>query len=192
MEESSNQLEKKVIVIGGSAGSLELILFALPNLREDLTVPIVIVLHRKATNDELLTELLKSKTKLLVKEAEEKEALNSGCIYICPANYHLLIENDFTFSLDYSEKVNFSRPSIDVTFQSAADIYGNGTACILLSGGNNDGTIGLLYVKNKDGKCIVQDPLTCQIPFMPKEAISKNAADLILKPEELIRFINSY
>ena len=190
MEENSASGGEKVVVIGGSAGSLGVILYLLPRLNKNLSVPIIIVIHRKASNDNLLTQLFKSRTKLEVKEAEEKEFLKPGCVYICPPNYHLLIEKDFTLSLDYSEKINFSRPSIDVTFQSAADAYGNGTLCILLSGGNNDGTNGLIYTKEKGGKTIVQNPETAEVPYMPQEAISNNAADLIANKEDIAAIIN--
>lgn len=191
MEKNQTSGGNKIVVIGGSAGSLEVLLHLLPRLNKNLSVPVIIVIHRKASNDDVLTNLLNSKTSLLVKEAEEKEAIKPGCVYICPANYHLLIETDFTLSLDYSEKVNFSRPSIDVTFQSAADACEAGTTCILLSGGNNDGTKGLLFTQMKGGKTIVQNPDTAEVPYMPQEAIALNAADLIVNKEDLYQIINS-
>ena len=191
MEKDSLSGRKKIVVIGGSAGSLAVLLYLLPKLNLNLSVPIIIVIHRKASNDDLLTDLLNSKTKLLVKEAEEKELLKPGCVYICPPNYHLLIEKDFPLSLDYSEKVNFSRPSIDVTFQSAADVFKDDTICVLLSGGNNDGTNGLIFTKSKGGKTVVQNPENAEVPYMPQFAISKNCVDLILNKDELPAFINS-
>ncbi|MEO5967750.1 MAG: chemotaxis protein CheB [Ferruginibacter sp.] len=191
MEKDLSSGRKKVVVIGGSAGSLEVILYLLPKINLDLSIPIIIVIHRKASNDNLLTDLLNSKTKLLVKEAEEKEPLKNGCVYICPPNYHLLIEKDFTLSLDYSEKINFSRPSIDVTFQSAADVFKENTVCILLSGGNNDGTNGLIFTKRKGGKTIVQNPENSEVPYMPQHAILNNCVDLVFNKEELTTYINS-
>lgn len=191
MEKITTSGRDKVVVIGGSAGSLGIILYILPLLKQNLSVPIIIVIHRKASYDNLLTELIKSKTKLLVKEAEEKELLKPGCVYICPPNYHLLVEKDFSLSLDYSEKVNFSRPSIDVTFLSAADAFNSETVCILLSGGNNDGTNGLLFTQSKGGRTIVQNPETAEVPYMPQQAILKNAADEIANKDEIAAIINS-
>lgn len=135
------------LIIGGSAGSLDVLLKVLPFIRTDITFAIIIVLHRKPTADGLLAGLLSSKTALLVKEVEEKENIVPGIVYIAPSDYHLLIEKDHTFSLDNSEKVNYSRPSIDVTFKSAAEVYKNNLVCFLLSGSNADGVDGLKEVK---------------------------------------------
>src|SRR3546814_15586100 len=133
-----------LITIGGSAGSLQVILEILPRLRSDLSTSIVIIFHRKATpNPEILINLLALKSFLPIKEAEDKEKIKPGLIYIAAANYHLFVEKDHSFSLDASEKVNFSRPSIDLTFITAADVYKNHMMGILLSGANSDGIRGL-------------------------------------------------
>ncbi|MEJ5993717.1 chemotaxis protein CheB [Pedobacter sp. Du54] len=181
----------KALVIGGSAGSLEVLLRILPDLRTDLSFPIIIVVHRKQGTDFLLSDLLSSKTSLKVKEVEEKEQIRPKTIYIAPSDYHLLLEKDFSFSLDYSEKVNYSRPSIDVTFQSAAEVYTNKLACILLSGSNADGVNGLKAVKNYDGLAIAQDPNTASVSYMPEQAILKVSIDHVLKPENMAHYINS-
>lgn len=181
----------KALVIGGSAGSLEVLLKILPELSTDLSFPIIIVVHRKQGTDFLLSDLLTSKTKLKVKEVEEKEDVNAQTIYIAPSGYHLLIEKDLTFSLDYSEKVNFSRPSIDVTFQSAAEVYTNKLACLLLSGSNADGVNGLKAVKINGGLALAQDPTTAAMGYMPEQAILNIQIDQILKPEEMATYINS-
>ena len=181
----------KALVIGGSAGSLEVLLKILPNLSTELSFPIIIVVHRKQGTDFLLADLLSSKTKLDVKEVEEKEEIRPKTIYIAPSDYHLLIEKHFTFSLDYSEKVNFSRPSIDVTFQSAAEVYTNKLACLLLSGSNADGVIGLKAVKVHEGLALAQDPTTASIGYMPEQAILRVKIDQILKTEEMADYINS-
>lgn len=180
----------KALIIGGSAGSLEVILNILPDIKQAITFPIFIVLHRKSGHDSMLTNLLKTKTKLHVKEIEEKETIKNAIIYIAPPNYHLLIEKDHTLSLDASEKVNFSRPSIDVTFESAAEVYGENLACILLSGANNDGTKGLQKVKNKKGSVIIQDPDSAIVSFMPEYALEQLTADAVLKPNEMANYIN--
>jgi len=181
----------KALVIGGSAGSLDVLLKVLPDLRLDLSFPIIIVVHRKQGTDFLLSDLLTSKTNLKVKEVEEKEQINPKTIYIAPSDYHLLIEKDFSFSLDYSEKVNYSRPSIDVTFQSAAEVYTNKLACLLLSGSNADGVNGLKAVKIYDGIALAQDPATASMGYMPEQAILKVNIDHILKVEDMANYINS-
>ncbi|MBB2146176.1 chemotaxis protein CheB [Pedobacter sp. LMG 31464] len=180
----------KALIIGGSAGSLDVLFKVLPALRIDIPFPIIIVLHRKQGTDSLLSGLLSSKTALIVKEIEEKENILSGTIYVVPSDYHLLIEKDLTFSLDYSEKVNYSRPSIDVTFQSAAEIYSDDLVCLLLSGSNADGVNGLITVKNYGGETAVQDPVTAQVEYMPAQAILRANVDRVLKIEEIADYIN--
>ncbi len=182
--------ECEVLIIGGSAGSLEVLLKVLPLLNTDLEFAIILVLHRKSGKDSMLTELLSHKTEIPVKELEEKEKIIKGTIYIVPPNYHLLIENDRTFSLDASEKVNFSRPSIDVTFESAAEVFEEKLTCLLLSGSNKDGTNGLLKVKEYGGKVIVQQPDSAKVPYMPEYAIAEVETDAILQTEEMADYIN--
>ena len=163
----------EVLIIGGSAGSLEVLLKVLPHLKRNLDFAIILVMHRKSGRDSMLTDLLSHKTDLEVKEIEEKEAITKGTVYIVPPNYHLLIENDKTFSLDASEKVNFSRPSIDVTFESAAEVLQENLVCLLLSGSNSAGAKGLVAVKENGGRILVQDPDTATVPFMPEYAIAE-------------------
>jgi len=180
----------EALVIGGSAGSLDVLLKALPAIEGPLSFPIVIVVHRKHGTDSLLPDLLSSRTQMRVKEVDEKEVLAAGTIYIAPSDYHLLVEQDRTFSLDYSEKVNYSRPSIDVTFQSAAEVYGDHLACLLLSGSNADGVNGLKTVKKLGGMVLIQDPATAQVAYMPAQAQLNVAIDKVLKAEEMGEFIN--
>ncbi|QOW08968.1 chemotaxis protein CheB [Kaistella flava (ex Peng et al. 2021)] len=180
----------EALVIGGSAGSLDVLLKVLPDLNPLLPFPIIIVLHRKPGKESLLTDLLSSKTKLKVNELEEKEEMKASTIYIAPPNYHLLIENNKTFSLDASEKVNFSRPSIDVTFESAAQVFGENLVCLLLSGANSDGTVGLQKVKENGGLAIIQNPASAIVPFMPEYAMDHVAIDAILDLEEMANYIN--
>lgn len=178
------------LVIGGSAGSLDVLIKVLPKIDINIPFPIIIVVHRKQGTDSLLSELLSTKTALIVKEIEEKESILPATIYIAPSDYHLLIEKDLTFSLDYSEKVNYSRPSIDVTFQSAAEVYGDKLVCLLLSGSNSDGVNGLITVESYGGETAVQDPLTAQVNYMPAQAILKAKIDRVLKIEEMANYIN--
>jgi two-component system chemotaxis response regulator CheB len=181
----------ELLVIGGSAGSLDVILKILPALKTSLGVAIVIVLHRKSGGDYSLAELLGSRTKIKVKEIEDKQPLEKSCIFIAPPDYHLLFEKDRTLSLDYSEKVNYSRPSIDVSFESASEIFGASLACLLLSGANADGAKGLITVKQNNGLVVVQDPQTAESPYMPQQAILNVNVDRILNIKDMVDFINA-
>jgi two-component system chemotaxis response regulator CheB len=166
----------EALFIGGSAGSLDALLQLLPKLQEHRQLAIVVVVHRRS-GESMLAELLNDKTSWTVKEVEEKESIVAGAIYVAPADYHLLVEKDKTFSLDYSEKVNYSRPSIDVTFETAAEAYGPSLIALLLSGANQDGTDGLLEVKKAGGVVMVQDPLEAVVSYMPQHAIDHIQVD---------------
>jgi two-component system chemotaxis response regulator CheB len=180
----------EALVIGGSAGSLDVLLRVLPDLSPELSFPIIIVVHRKHGADSLLPGLLSGKTKLTVKEVDEKEDIRPGVIYIAPSDYHLLIEQDHTFSLDYSEKVNYSRPSIDVAFQAAAAVYRENLVCMLLSGSNADGVEGLKVVKAYGGIAAIQDPNSAQISYMPAQAAQNVKIDYTLSIKDTAEFIN--
>lgn len=177
-------------IIGGSAGSLEVLLKVLPLVRPDLSFPIVIVIHRKHGADSLLPDLLSARTSLRVKEVEEKEEMLPGTVYVAPSDYHTLIELDHSFSLDYSEKINFSRPAIDATFQTAAEVFQKKLVCLLLSGSNADGVMGLKSVKEWGGVAAIQDPETAQVAYMPAEAKKQVELDHILRIEDMAEFIN--
>jgi two-component system, chemotaxis family, protein-glutamate methylesterase/glutaminase len=189
MEENQLVNPCEVLIFGGSAGSLTVLFALLPSLKPDFPFSIILVLHRKNSVDSSLSELFGVKTPIPVREVEDKDPLLPGIIYIAPADYHLLIEKNHTFSLDYSEKVNFSRPSIDVTFESAAEIYGPRLVAIILSGANEDGSKGLAAVKAAGGVIIAQQPSSAQIPMMPQSAIAYNKIDQILTPEEISTYI---
>jgi two-component system chemotaxis response regulator CheB len=180
----------EAFIIGGSAGSLDVLLKVLPLINVAIKFPIVIVIHRKHGADSLLPELLSTRTKLKVKEVDEKEPLTAGTIYIAPSDYHLLIEQDRSFSLDYSEKINYSRPAIDATFQTAAEVYKDKLACLLLSGSNADGVNGLKSVKLWGGTTLIQDPSTAQVAYMPAHAQANVKIDRVLSIEDIVEFIN--
>lgn len=181
----------KVLIIGGSAGSLEVLMRIFPKLAPISSFAIVIVLHRKNTEDSLLEELFALKTQIPVKEVEDKVKLKPGFIYIAPSDYHLLFEKNNLLSLDISEKINYSRPSIDVSFESAAEVYGSSLVGILLSGANSDGTQGLIAIKNAGGTVIVQNPENAVMPFMPQNAISNTTPDWILNENEILQLIST-
>ncbi|HTB99725.1 MAG TPA: chemotaxis protein CheB [Ferruginibacter sp.] len=181
----------ELVIIGGSSGSLDAILKILPKLSSSFNIPIVIVMHRNVASDSVLEEVLASRTLLKVKEAEEKELITPGYIYIAPPDYHLLIEKDHTLSLDYSEKVNYSRPSIDVSFESAAEIYREKLVCIILSGANGDGAEAVAYATEVGSKIIIQDPREAIVSFMPEQAIEHTSINNIYSIQEIISFLNS-
>ena len=170
---------EKLIIIGGSAGSLSMVLRLLPVFRKGDKHCVILVFHRKES-EMSLADLLNQRTELTVKEAEDKEMLQYDSVFIAPGDYHLLIEKNGMLSLDDSEKVNHSRPSIDVTFESAAEAYGERLICILLSGANADGAQGLLAVKEAGGKVIIQSPASAEVAFMPQQALNIVQPDLLL------------
>ena len=181
--------EFRVVMIGGSAGSLEIIIKLLSELVTN-RLAIVLIIHRKGSIHSTLADLLNLKTPMLVKEAEEKEFIQPGHVLIAPADYHLLIERNGSITLDYSEKVNFSRPSIDVSFECAADVFGRRVIGILLSGGNTDGVDGLKSIKKAGGICIVQDPESALVSYMPQHALNELEADYKFKALEMAEFLN--
>lgn len=178
----------QLLIIGGSAGSLEVLIRLLPRLQKLEQVAIVIIMHRKA-GESLLVQLLAEKTSWLVKEAEEKECIISGTIYVAPPDYHLLFEKDKTFSLDFSEKVHYSRPSIDVSFESVADAWGGSVIAVLLSGANADGAEGLDQVRKAGGVAIVQDPAEASVSYMPQQAIDNFQVDYIANTDAMADII---
>lgn len=180
----------ELVLIGGSAGSLQVILEMIKNISEKLNFPIILVLHRKAHSTNILQTLLQQFISTEVVEIDDKTDIRKNKIYIVPADYHLLFENKKTMSLDSSEKMNYSRPSIDVTFKSAAEVYGKTLVGILLSGANADGVEGLAYIKRNNGKVWIQDPKTAEVDYMPKHAVEEVKYDLLIKPDNLADYIN--
>ncbi|MGG1923089.1 MULTISPECIES: chemotaxis protein CheB [Chryseobacterium] len=189
MSGMKSQTNTELIVIGGSAGSLQVIIEMIKNLGNTIPAPIVLVMHRKAQSGDILRTLLQQFTRIPVIEVEDKTEVAGNTIYIVPADYHLLFENMQWMSLDSSEKMNYSRPSIDVTFRSAAEIYGENLIGILLSGANADGVEGLSYIKKNNGQVWIQDPETAEVEFMPKHAIEEIEYDLIITPAGLADYI---
>lgn len=189
MAEGSINNQYDILLIGGSAGSLEVVLNILPHIRVDLKLAIVLVMHRKSGESQL-AELLGDKTRWIVKEAEEKDPIEEGHIYLAPADYHLLIEKNKTISLDVSEKVHYSRPSIDITFETAAEAYGGSTAALLLSGANADGAEGLRRIKAVGGLTIVQDPSEATVSYMPQQAINLHQPDYVANSQQMQDIIN--
>jgi two-component system, chemotaxis family, protein-glutamate methylesterase/glutaminase len=188
MEKAKLKDNFRVVMVGGSAGSLEVITRMLAGLI-NTRLAIVLIIHRKGSIHSL-ADVLNLKAAVVVKEAEEKEFIRPCHVYIAPPDYHLLIERDGSFSLDYSEKINFSRPSIDVSFECAADVFGSRAVGILLSGGNADGVAGLKSIKRAGGICVVQDPRSALVSYMPLHALSELTPDEMLNSAEIVDFLN--
>lgn len=174
----------RAVVIGGSAGALEVLrpmVRALPSL---LVCPVVIVIHLPAHSNGL-AELLGTDTSLTVKQAEDKEPIAPGTIYIAPPSYHLLIEASGTFALSVDPPVHFSRPAIDVLFETARDAYGENLIGVLLSGASEDGAAGLQEIHAAGGTTVVQSPLSAEVAIMPAAALALFEPTYIWSPNEL-------
>lgn len=161
----------RAIVIGASAGGVQALLTILPALPADLPLPIMVVLHVPADRSNVLAPLFASKCALIVKEAEDKEPTQPGVVYFAPSDYHLLVEADGALALSSDEPVNYSRPSIDVLFESAADAYGAGLIGLVLTGANADGASGLKAVASAGGRALVEDPASAYARPMPEAAL---------------------
>jgi two-component system, chemotaxis family, protein-glutamate methylesterase/glutaminase len=190
MEKGIRETASRLLVIGGSAGSLEVILKVLPRLSIQKGLAIIIVLHRKNSDGSLLADVLNVRSNMRVREAEDKDAIEGGNIYLAPGDYHLLVEANKSISLDASEKVNFSRPAIDVTFETAAEAYGEKCICVLLSGASADGAQGLKFAKEHGALTWVQNPETADVSYMPESALQLFKPDKILTPQEMAVAIN--
>ena len=163
----------KIIVIGASAGALEALMQILPVLPADYPVPVVIVVHLPPDKASIMAELFDAKCALAVKEAEDKEDIKAGTIYFAPPNYHVLIEKNNTLSLSSDEEVLFSRPSIDVLFESAADAFAADSLGIILTGANSDGANGARLIADAGGQIWVQDSAKAYASAMPEAAAKK-------------------
>jgi len=175
----------KAIVIGTSFGGLEALQIILPKLGSDFPLPVIVVLHIGDHNNDVFIRHLNSVCTLNVKEAESNEPIIPGVIYFAPPNYHLLVEDNFTFTLSAEKKHNFSRPSIDILFESAAWVYTKNLIGVILSGANSDGANGLKTIKDLGGTTIVQNPCSAIAPAMPRAALKTANPDHRLKLEEI-------
>jgi len=179
----------QAIVMGGSAGALDALNQILPALPASFPIPIALVLHVHPSKPSYLARVLETRCALTVKEAEDKEPLAPGTLYIAPPNYHLLMERRGCFSLSVDDPVLFSRPAIDVLFESAADAFGPALAGVLLTGGSADGAQGLAEIKRKGGLTVVQAPSTAAVPIMPEAALRVAAIDHVLPLAEIGQFL---
>ncbi len=175
----------EMIVIGASAGGITAFTELLPIFPAGYPIPIAIVQHLHPLQDRYYLQHFASLCSLKVKEADDKEPIRAGWIYFAPPNYHLYVEDERIFSLSIDEKVNYSRPSIDVLFESAGDVYRERLVGVILTGANNDGARGLCAIKQKGGMAIIQEPSTAESPYMPEAANKATRADYVLPLREI-------
>lgn len=178
-----------LFVIGGSAGALEPLMEILAALPSAATMPIAIVIHMRPSQPSLVPRLIARETVRPVREAEDKEPLVPHTIYIAPPNYHVLIERSGSIALSVDPPVHFSRPSIDVLFESAADAFGARVVGLLLSGANADGAAGLRRIAESGGVALVQSLATAAYPAMPAAGASLVPAARALAPSEVAAFL---
>lgn len=170
----------QAITVGASAGGVSALLSLFHALPADFQVPIVCVLHLPDDRHSQLAQVFKRRLGRPVCEAQDKQAVAPGMIYFAGPGYHLSVELDRSFSLSQEERVHFSRPSIDILFESAADAYGPALVGVLLTGANEDGARGLACIKQAGGLTIVQEPREAHIATMPSAAIALHRPDYIL------------
>lgn len=169
----------KVIVVGASMGGLHALQVLLQGLPKEFPVPIVVVQHRDKSSSDAFSALLQQYSSLSISEAEDKDALAAGHVYVAPPDYHLLVDQQ-GLALSTEAPVNYSRPSVDVLFESAAYEFGDGTVAVVLTGSTQDGARGAALIREKGGVVIVQDPATAEAGAMPAAAVAATTADQVL------------
>jgi two-component system, chemotaxis family, protein-glutamate methylesterase/glutaminase len=162
----------EAVVIGASAGAIDALLEILPELPEHFSLPVIVVVHLREDRNSALVDLFRQRCSVEVCEAEDKMPLAAGTVYFAPPDYHLLVDIERWLALSVDPPVQYSRPSIDVLFQSAADAFGEGLVGIVLSGANSDGAQGLRSIVDAHGIALVQEPAGAHAPRMPQAAIN--------------------
>lgn len=179
------------VVIGGSAGSFRFLTHLLPELGEKIPFPLLICVHRSRSQVDGIAGTLKAYTPIKLQDAKQEEELVPGKIYIAPARSHMTFDSTGRIQLQDTPPVNYSKPSIDVTMQSAAATFGSHAIGILLSGANNDGASGLFEIHKQGGVTVVQDPEDAEINVMPESALNIFTPDFILPARKIISFIRN-
>jgi two-component system chemotaxis response regulator CheB len=186
-----NRSSVKAVVIGGSAGSLQALFVILQDLPVSYDLPIFITVHVPPERKSVLAEVLQSKCRIMVREAQDKEPISPGIAYIAPPDYHLLVERQGTLALSSDEPVFYSRPAIDVLFESAADAYGSSVVGIVLSGASGDGAKGLKSIESAGGVTIVENPGTAYASTMPVAALDACNEAKVLSLDQLAVYLKS-
>ncbi len=184
-------MKYEAMVVGVSAGGVEALNLLLPCLPAKLPIPVMVVLHIGRFSIEALISQLNKKSPVEIKEADSGEKILPGHVYFAPPNYHLLVECNKTFSLTVGELVKFSRPSIDILFESAADFYREKLIGIVLTGANSDGAQGMKTINKNGGYTIAQEPKTAVNGEMPGAAIALSTMNRIVPLQEIALFFSS-
>jgi two-component system chemotaxis response regulator CheB len=184
----------KIIIIGCSSGGLAATKTLLSGIADDCTIPIILIQHREqkaeVSMDNLLTNMMQRFIKRSIEEAEDKMPLKQNCIYLAPADYHLLVERD-CLALSADEPVTYARPSIDVAFDSAARTYGSGVIGVVLTGASKDGADGAASIEKRGGLVIIQDPFTSEKDTLPNAAVASTRAPVVMPLDEIAPYISS-
>ncbi len=180
----------KAVVIGVSAGGMAALTAILSDLANTFPVPIFIVQHLMEGSDSYLCNHLSRVSNNPVVEPNDKEGIEAGIIYVAPPGYHMELDSDKTISLSSDPRVNYSRPSIDLLFTSAADVYREHLVAVILTGANMDGTAGIKRVRELHGHTLAQDPSTAEVEIMPQSAIDTGCIEAILPLNEVASYLN--
>ncbi len=180
-----------IVLVGGSAGSYNLIVELIEALPTFFAAAIVVIIHRNPKFTTRLEDTLAARLHRPIIQAGDKTTISKNMVYFAVPGYHLLVEPDRTFSLDLSDPIQFSRPSIDVLFESGAEVYGQHCTALLLSGANKDGTDGLTVVQQRGGQIMVQSPEDALISTMPESAILANDGIAIVSDQQIISYFRS-
>jgi two-component system chemotaxis response regulator CheB len=178
------------VVIGTSAGGFDALKALLPMLAEGFSMPVAVVQHMHPESGDSVPLILDEMCRVRVKQADEKEPLIAATVYFAPPDYHLLIDDDATPALSADEPVNYSRPSIDVLFESAAEVFRERLIGVILTGANSDGALGLKKIKDMGGLTVVQEPSDASVDAMPRAAIAAARPHYVLTLEDIGRLLN--
>ena len=179
----------QAVVIGASAGAFDALSAILPQLKPGFRLPVLIVVHLPPDRRSLMAELFRQKCSLMVEEVEDRQPLEPGTIYFAPPDYHLLVENHRSLSLSKDDPVLFSRPSIDVLFETAAEVFGAQLIAVVLSGANDDGARGAAVIQACGGTVLIQDPTQALVPVMPEAALRSCPDAKILSLDAIAHYL---
>lgn len=187
----SGPTQTGAVIIGASAGALEALTAILPKLKPGFPLPIFVIVHVPPDKRSVLAEIFGAKCSLRAIEPEDKEPVEPGVIYFAPPNYHMLFEDSGTIALSNEDQILFSRPSIDVSFESAAEVWGRRLTGIVLTGANHDGAAGLRSIAEAGGTALVQDPTNAYARAMPEAAIAACASARVFSLAEIATYLSS-
>jgi len=184
---SADKVRIDAVVVGASAGAIEALNVLLPALPKAIRASVIVLVHIPPNQPSLLVQLFGPRSAPRVSEVIDKEPVGTGTIWFAPPNYHVLIERERSFALSLDEPVHFSRPSIDVLFESAADAYGENLLALVLTGASRDGCSGAVHVQNRGGLLFVQTPETAEAPLLPRLTIAEAKPDLVANLDQIAK-----